>query len=104
MPKDWSTLYSLGGDAMTLSQKAKKSLQTGIGVAAGTEVAAAINTGTTQAANVPALAATDDLVGVDGVGSNAAPLVETEERLDDLETKVNAILTSLKAAGLMASS
>ncbi len=56
----------------------------------------------TQAAVVN-YSAGSNLVGVDGTGSNAAPLAGTETRLDDLDTAVAAILTSLKAAGLMAS-
>lgn len=57
-----------------------------------------------QAAVVAALGTTSNLVGVDGTGSNAAPLVGTEARLDAIEAKVDAILSSLKTAGLMASS
>ena len=57
-----------------------------------------------KAANVAALGATTNLVGVDGAGSNAAPLAGTETRLDAIETKVDAILTSMKNAGLMATS
>lgn len=45
-----------------------------------------------------------DLVGVDGTGSNAAPLAGTETRLDALEAKVNEILAALQASGQMASS
>jgi predicted RecA/RadA family phage recombinase len=45
-----------------------------------------------------------NLVGVDGTGSNAAPLAGTETRLDALDTAVGAILTALKNAGLMATS
>jgi hypothetical protein len=41
------------------------------------------------------------LVGVDGTGSNAAPLVKTEGRLDALEAKVDALIAALKASGLM---
>ncbi len=54
-------------------------------------------------ANV-AFSAGANLVGVDGAGSNAAPLAGTETRLDALETAVLAILTSLKGAGGMKSS
>jgi len=36
-----------------------------------------------------------NLVGVDGTGSNAAPLVETEARLDAIEAKLNALITAL---------
>lgn len=59
--------------------------------------------GTATAANVT-FSAGSNLVGVDGAGSNAAPLAGTETRLDALDTAVAAILTSLKNAGLMASS
>ena len=37
-----------------------------------------------------------NLVGVDGTGSNAAPLVGTEARLDALEAKMNELLLALK--------
>lgn len=53
------------------------------------------------AVNVPAIGATANLVGVDGTGDNAAPLVETEARLDAIEAKVDALIGSLKAAHLM---
>lgn len=36
-----------------------------------------------------------DLIGVDGTASNAAPLVETEARLDAIESKINEILAAL---------
>lgn len=45
-----------------------------------------------------------NLVGVDGTGSNAAPLAGTETRLDALDTVVAALKTSLINAGLMAAS
>lgn len=44
-----------------------------------------------------------NLTGVDGTGSNAAPLAGTETRLDALDTAVAAIISSLQTAGLMAS-
>lgn len=56
-----------------------------------------------KAANV-AFSAGSNLVGVDGTGSNAAPLTGTETRLDSLDTAVAAILTALKNAGIMADS
>ena len=55
-----------------------------------------------QAATVADITSTN-LFGVDGTGSNAAPLAGTETRLDAIETKINAVLTALKNAGLMAS-
>ena len=45
---------------------------------------------------VDVLAASTDLVGVDGTGSNAAPLAGTETRLDALEAKVNELIAALK--------
>ena len=58
----------------------------------------AANTVTT---NVAALGATTVLTGVDGTGSNAAPLTGTETRLDDVEAKVDEVIAALKAGGLM---
>lgn len=58
-------------------------------------------TGLPQAAAV-SFSAGSNLAGVDGAGSNAAPLAGTETRLDALDTAVAAIITSLKAADLMA--
>lgn len=70
---------------------------------AGQELASAVDAGgNSQAATVAALGVTANLVGVDGTGSNAAPLVGTEARLDAIEAKIDAILASIKAAGLMA--
>jgi len=46
---------------------------------------------------VPALGVTANLVGVDGTGSNAAPLVGTEARLDAIEAKVDALIAALNA-------
>lgn len=57
-----------------------------------------------QAAYVAPLGTTSNLVGVDGTGSNAAPLVGTEARLDAIEAKVDAALAALVTAGLMAAS
>jgi hypothetical protein len=45
---------------------------------------------------VAALGTTSDLVGVDGTGSNAAPLVGTEARLDAIEAKLDALIAALK--------
>lgn len=69
---------------------------------AAKELASAVDAGgNTQAAHVANITSAN-LVGVDGTGSNAAPLAGTETRLDALEAKVNAILAALQAAGLMA--
>jgi hypothetical protein len=56
----------------------------------------------TQGANIAVLGATSDLVGVDGAGSNAAPLVGTEARLDAIEAKLDAVITALVTAGVLA--
>lgn len=55
-----------------------------------------------QGVAVANLGVTVDLVGVDGTGSNAAPLVETEARLDAIEAKLDALLTSLRDSGQIA--
>lgn len=54
-----------------------------------------------QAAAVAKLGATSNLVGVDGTGSNAAPLAGTEARLDAIEAKLDAVIQALKDAALM---
>lgn len=89
---------------MALSAKAKKRLEVAMARRAeANEVIAAIEAGANaKAASVAAIGATSNLVGVDGTGSNAAPLAGTEARLDTIEAKVDAILSALKAAGLMA--
>jgi len=55
-----------------------------------------------QGAAVANIGVTSNLVGVDGTGSNAAPLVGTEARLDAIEAKVDALLGSLRTAGIIA--
>lgn len=45
---------------------------------------------------VAAMAASANLVGVDGSGNNAAPLAGTESRLDALEAKMNELIAALK--------
>ncbi len=45
---------------------------------------------------VAAMAPSSNLVGVDGTGSNAAPLAGTESRLDALEAKMNELIAALK--------
>ena len=56
----------------------------------------------TQQANIAPLGATSNLVGVDGVGDNAAPLAGTEARLDAIEAKLDAVIAALVAAGVLA--
>jgi predicted RecA/RadA family phage recombinase len=55
-----------------------------------------------QAASIAALGTTSNLVGVDGTGSNAAPLAGTEARLDAIEAKVDAIIAALDTYGVTA--
>ena len=89
---------------MALSTKAKKRLEVAMARRVeALEVIAAIEGGSNpQGAAVANLGATSNLVGVDGTGSNAAPLVGTEARLDAIEAKLDALLTSLRAAGIIA--
>jgi hypothetical protein len=84
---------------MALSDKAKQHLEYALANQdVADEVAAALEK---QAESVAAIGTTTNLVGVDGTGSNAAPLAGTEARLDALEAKMDALLAALKAAGLM---
>lgn len=70
---------------------------------AAAELNAAVDAGSSdQAAAVADISPTTPLVGVDGTGSNAAPLVETEDRLAALEAKVDELLGALRAAGIIA--
>lgn len=89
---------------MALSKKTKEILTVAMAnKIAAAELAAAVDAGgNAQAASIAPIGATADLVGVDGVGDNAAPLVETEARLDAIEAKIDAVIAALKAAGLMA--
>ena len=89
---------------MALSKKTKEILTVAMAdKKSAAELAAAVDAaGNAQAAAVAALGATANLVGVDGTGSNAAPLAGTEARLDAIEVKVDAVIAALKAAGLMA--
>lgn len=91
---------------MALSEEQRRWFRSGI---ANKAIADAIadqidSGGNPVAANVAAIGATADLVGVDGTGSNAAPLVETEARLDAVEAKIDAVIAALKTAGLMSNS
>lgn len=91
---------------MALSTECKYHLQIACANATSAdEISTAIDATTARVATViAALGATVNLVGVDGTGSNAAPLVETEARLDAIEAKIDATLAALKTAGLMATS
>ena len=90
------------GENMALSAKARKRLEVAMARRQeALEVIAAIDSsGSGPAASVAAITSTD-LVGVTGAGSNAAPLAGTETRLDAIEAKINAVISALKAAGLM---
>lgn len=91
---------------MALSAKQRRQLVAAVADnQIGNEIADVINSGgDAPAAFVAAIGVTSNLVGVDGTGSNAAPLAGTESRLDALEAKVDAILAALKAASLMLAS
>jgi capsid protein len=86
---------------MALSKEARARLESAITRrAAAKEIADAIDASGSPAANVANITSSN-LVGVDGTGSNAAPLAGTETRLDAIETKINAILAAMQAAGQM---
>lgn len=71
-----------------------------------TRTAAQINAATANAqqAHIAALGSTSNLVGVDGVGDNAAPLAGTETRLDAIEAKLDATIAAIQAAAITAAS
>jgi capsid protein len=99
----WFLLTLNKGNNMALSAKAKRRIEVALARRAeALEVIAAIEAGSNPQATTIADITSSNLVGVDGTGSNAAPLAGTETRLDAIEAKINAILASLKAAGLMA--
>lgn len=84
---------------MALSDKAKQYLEYALASQeVADEVVASLDK---QAASVSPIGTVANLVGVDGTGSNAAPLAETESRLDAVEAKIDAVIAALKAAGLM---
>jgi hypothetical protein len=85
---------------MALSAKARKRFE--VAMARRVEAEEILDAIESQAAAVAPLGATANLVGVDGTGSNAAPLAGTEARLDAIEAKVDALIAALKAAELMA--
>jgi hypothetical protein len=90
---------------MALSTEARKRLQAVIAKRSiSNEIADAID-GLAQndTAAAVAFSAGANLVGVDGAGSNAAPLAGTETRLDAAETAVRNLIVALQVAGLMES-
>jgi hypothetical protein len=100
---------------MSLSDDAKRRLVVALASAdAGEEVALAIESPSgSPAADVPAIGATTNLPAAACAGTtapsatNVNAAIDTvsavvESRLDTAESKINAILSSLKTAGLMA--
>lgn len=85
--------FSASGSTGTLATKFKLNEAS----TADGDIVEAIPVELAGAGGVPADITSSNLVGVDGAGSNAAPLAGTETRLDALETKVNAILAVLRA-------
>lgn len=65
---------------------------------------ASIESPRAKQAAIVAFSAGTNLVGVDGAGSNAAPLAGTETRLDALDTAVLALIAAMKASGQMSNS
>lgn len=90
---------------MSLSQRTKDIMTVALAdKRASQELAAAVDAaGNSQAASVAALAAYSPVTGVDGTGSDAASKADVDTELGAVYTKINAILSALKAAGLMAS-
>ena len=94
---------------MALTEAQRKALRIALGSRgiSGNEadaIADAIDSGgNPQGAAVADLGVTTDLTGVDGVGNNAADLATTESRLDDIEAKIDELLSSLRTAGIIAS-
>lgn len=88
---------------MALSQKTRSVLRVAVAnKSVAQELADAIDAASAaKAASVAPIGTTTNLVGVNGTGNNAAPLVETESRLDAVEAKIDAVIAALKAAGLM---
>lgn len=88
---------------MALSDKLKREIRNAIGdqIRADELITAIQASVASPAAHVALIGSTTNLVGVNGTGSNAAPLVGTESRLDVIEAKVDAILSAIQAAGLM---
>jgi len=89
---------------MALSKQAKEILVVALANAkVAKEVSDAIDAGSNeQAASVTALSAYVPVTGVDGTGSNAASKANVDTQLSAVYTKINAILTALKNAGIMA--
>ena len=79
---------------MGLSEKAKDVLKQAMANdPEQEEILAELEKLATIAAITP-LGTPEGLVGVDGSGSNAAPLVETEIRLDNIEAKIDELIAA----------
>lgn len=120
-----TSLVITQGDKLYFNTSTKKVTKTKtdkyIGIAFASELSAATtvdvllnpdtNSEANQAAVVTALGTTTNLTAIEAVFGDLAAArtavntlaTETEARLDAIETKVDAILTSLKSAGVMAS-
>lgn len=92
---------------MALSLKAQEAIRRAVtDDIAKDEIVEAIDSGSNpQAAAVAALGATVDIGTTDGSGGagDAALAADTESRLDAIEAKIDAVISALKTAGLMAS-
>jgi hypothetical protein len=91
---------------MALSKKARSILEiaTTHRVVAK-EIADAIDAGGASApvaASVALIPASADIGVTDGVAGDAAIAADVEARMDAVEVKINAVISALKAAGLMA--
>ncbi len=87
---------------MSLSQKTKDILVVAMAnKVAANELSAAVDAGSNTPAAHVANISNVVLAGVDGTGSNAAPLAGTQTQLNAIDAKINAILAALIAAGLM---
>lgn len=91
---------------MPLSARAREFLKSACGDEnVAKEVADALDAATAAQQSKAAavvFAAGANLAGVDGTGSNAAPLAGTETRLDALDTAVAAIIANMQSSGQMA--
>ncbi len=114
LPKTTGTAWSQGDKLFYVSGTSKlDKVATGntyAGIAfeaatsGATEGKCKINQASPKQAAIVAFSAGSNLSGVDGSGSNAAPLAGTETRLDAIDTALLAVIAALKAAGLMANS
>jgi hypothetical protein len=91
---------------MSLSKETKEIMVVALAnKKAAEELSSAVDAASAASTQTAAQSAitSSNLVGVDGTGSNAAPLAGTETRLDAIESKINALIAAMKASGQMAS-